>query len=189
MRAASILISFVLLFSFSCSKEDENCYLNLCIDWEEYSSQSIINNNTEWKAQNVWFSDLNNGKTIINMDFSNDFGELREKIRIRDFELTVGTVYLMAAWGIWTPDFFEQTAHFDTFAADGDASTEFYDLYHQEGFENYLKINSISGDSLEIDGEYQLYFVISQDSPSKFDESRPDTLVFTDGTFTARKLE
>ena len=184
-------ICFGILFLFSsCSKQDDqNCYLNLCVNWEDYQSQATLNNDIPWSAQHCWFGDLNNGKTIIHLDFSNQFGELREKIRIRDFDLRSESIDLTAAWGIWTPDFREPTSHFDTYVADGDASTEFYDLFDSEGFENYVKIIHISGDSLEVEGEYQLFFVLSQDSPSKFDESRPDTLIFTDGVFRARKLD
>lgn len=180
-----VLVSLCLI---GCNKKDDDCSLESCPAWDAFSSQASLNSSTQWEAQRCWAAELNSGKSIIQLAYYNQFGELREKIRIRDFDLRLDTIPLTAAWGIWTSDFYEPTAHFNTYAADGDAATEYYDLYNKEGFKNYLKINRISADTSEIEGEYQLFFVISPNSPSKFDESRPDTLIFTNGTFAARSI-
>ncbi len=189
MKYTYLVMTLIIFCLCSCKKEEEGCYLDLCVDWEVYTSQSTLNNTTPWKAQHVWFGDLNSGKKIIHLNFANEFGYLREKIRIREFDLALGTIPLTAGWGVSPPYSDEPSAHFNTFTADGDALTEFYDLYDKEGFENYITINRISADTSEIEGEYQLFFVLSLDSPSKLDEYRPDTLVFTNGIFTARSID
>lgn len=177
------LLVFIILFCCACNKEE----LEPKIDWSVYQSEAVLNDSLRWYADVSWTSKLNSGKRIIQFDVFNEYRELREKIRIRDFNLKVGDIPLSYGWRGSDPK--EPSAYFDTFIADGDASTEFYDLFDKEGFDNYVKINHISADSLEIEGEYQLFFVISEDSPSKFDKTRPDTLAFTNGVFKARYID
>lgn len=83
MKINGIMTAIFFLSVFSCSKEEEEiCYLGIC-DWGDCQSQSILNGSIQWKAQYCWFGELNNGKTIIGLNFTNEFGELREKILVK----------------------------------------------------------------------------------------------------------
>jgi len=177
----------ILLFAIcSCSKNDEG------IDWSNYQSTALLNDTISWSAEQCWFGPYVPVKNEIgiNLNHSNSFGELREQIVFSKLPLTVEKIplkYIRRGSPVVEP-----IAAFNTFTSDGDAATEGYDLLERLSIDNYIDnyitIDWISEDSTEISGTYQLTLIISQKSPPKLIESRPDTLVYTNGTFKARLL-
>ena len=68
---------------------------------------------------------------------------------------------------------------------DADAVLDQYDLLETDATDNFLIIDSINADTTVISGRLQLSFVSTYDHEKKDDPNRPDTLHFTNGTFTA----
>ncbi len=166
----------------SCSKNEEG------VDWSDYQSIALLNDTLNWKAERCWFAPYTKGSNEVGLHLKhfNQFGELREQIYVAKFLLRIGKIPLKYRQP-GTPTI-EPTSRFFTYAADGDALTETYDLLEAEGIDNHLIIDWISEDSTEVIGTYELTFVISEFSPPKFIESRPDTLTYTNGQFKARLL-
>ncbi len=100
-----------------------------------------------------------------------------ESIAIKSNELKIGKIYLNFSIGAMN-NF--PTSKFSTIHGQ-DAQTEQYDLL--KSYINVLEITRFNKDSSIINGTFDLAYVISEISTSKFDVNRPDTLYFKNGVF------
>jgi len=176
-------LAIILCVYFSCSKDSEICYLNSCIDWEEYSSHSLLNYSVGWNAQYAWFGNANVDSTFtFNFQITNEFLELRESITITDIDLTLDTIVLFPNTRILEENHGKPSARYSTFVADGDAITSLYRLNSDSL--SYIAISTIDKDTLEISGAFELHFLVDVGA----DLPLPDTLNFTGGMFAAGKL-
>ncbi len=185
MKPIYLFIWSALILLSSCEKYG-------MIDWGRYRSTATLNGNKEWTANKCWFDYYGSRGDVVYLllDYTNNHGLVRERIAFVFYRDILGTTLLKHEKRGGEIAARKPSSYFDTFGEDlyRYTGTGIYDLFEKEGFENYIRIDRISEDGKEIEGVYQLAFVISQGSrPPELDPSRPDTLIFTDGVFKARQ--
>lgn len=68
---------------------------------------------------------------------------------------------------------------------DGDVAGNYYILLTNDSIQDWIEIVAFDDETLEFNGEFQASFYRDTTLP-KFDQSLPDTLVFTNGTFNGK---
>ncbi len=185
MHYKLISLAILLFFLFACKKEEPICHLNICGDWEYYTSVATINGENTWYANYSYFQKNDNGTLRISLKRTNTYQLYKENIGIQLMDWTHGIHKL------FTGNLFEFiNAEFPiAYFGEGDddlVGAEYY-LLEGEGINNFVNITEISADSSEVSGTYNMSFYRSEDGPGKVDHSIPDTLHFTNGVFRARK--
>lgn len=168
---------FADFYYFSCNKE-ENYFYKTCGYEDDFKAESTLNGDTLWTAIHCILSKEKNGTFNIEMTIYNDYCELREKLLINDFKLELGKNSLDSLKGVL----------FVTLIGDGDLIAGVHLLSNNEGFDNYINITNISSDTTEVYGEFQFYLILIDQEESDEFVTKPDTLIFTDGTFSARTI-
>ena len=126
-------------------------------------------------------------KSGFNMSFQyyNEFGELRQSQTLYKIPRAIGT-YKLSKTEVRDEDVLIG-ASFYTLSSDGDVIEDRY-LIEVDSFVSNIYIQSIDANSGWIKGGFNAVFYIDPDRP-KFNPANPDTIRFTNGTFSAKLLE
>ncbi len=173
-------LSFFLFLVSACDKDKFH---------PDYSNgkADAFKNGERWLAQgNIAKINKPHGIGIdFSFDIYNEFGELRQNLFLYKVPEIIGH-FKISDTDVRNTDTLTG-ASFYTFSSDGDVIEDRY-LIQVDSFVSNIYIQSIDANSGWIKGGFNAVFYIDPDRP-KFNPANPDTIRFTNGTFSAKLLE
>lgn len=179
-----LIILALIIFIVSCNKNENEIHCGP----KYYPGNSTCNSNyagIEWRNAASYFycnnyHDLNSYPNYSIKFFISDNNCNMDVVTIKN--LPKRGCKFKLEYSLWALASFPSAVFHSNNG--GDATAEIYDLI-EEGFDNWVSIESINKDSTELTGRFNLGFVLSKETPGRglYDPNMPDTLYFRDGTF------
>lgn len=174
----------MLLLAFGCQTQPP-CEELICIEPERFFGEATINDSIVWRSTISVTEQASDGDYAIlqNVLEGNDF--LRQNLRFVNLDIRLGRQTLVSRHQEPTRvTTIEPTAYFDIMEG-YDALREGYDIADHPTLESYVDIVRITENGQVIEAVFELYMILSPNTPAKSDFSIPDTLHFQGGYVTS----
>lgn len=170
MKPYFFQIFIVFLILFGCDKdiiEDKH---------PEWSKVTALKNGIAWESKAVAFIEISETRTLLSIpaNVHNEDGFWREGLSFGNIDLLVGKHIIL---GSITDTLY---ARYTTLMADGDVVEDRFIVC--EDVENFIDIQNLDMDKMEMTGIFQVTFVRDINDPVT-NPSLPDTIRFTEGKF------
>ena len=172
-----LLISLSLIFYIACNKSEESCLNNVKKKLGISTCESNLQN---WgEAQMSFVNGSDKESFVISSDKWSDECD-NYYTSFQYIPNIIGRHSLLSS-GLGRPE-----CNFILLNG-GDAIVNRWDLDTTK--QNWITITSISKDTAEISGKFDLSFILRPSSKGKFYSHLPDSLYLRDGEFTAKLIE
>ena len=172
-----------MLLAFGCQNPPP-CEELICLEPERFFGKATINDSIAWRSTISNTIQASDGDYAIlqNILEGNDF--LRQTLSFVNLNLELGKQTLVSRHHEPTRiTATDPTAYLNIL--EGDALREGYDIADHPTLESYVDIVRISENGQVIEAAFELYMILSPNTPAKSDFSIPDTLHFQGGYVTS----
>jgi len=170
-------LSFFLLSVSACDKDKFH---------PDYSNgkAEAVKNGENWMGQGYALISQQNKYAFL-FSVYNQYGELRQRLSFFNVprESRAHQLYNVESQNLDSLS----SARFSTLISDGDVIEDHY-YVKEDALASNILIESIDTNSGWVKGKFNAVFYIDPDRP-KFNPANPDTIRFTNGTFSAKLLE
>jgi hypothetical protein len=170
-------LSFFLLLVSACDKDKFH---------PDYSNgkAEAFKNGENWMGQGYALISQQDKYAFL-FSVYNQYGELRQELYFHNIPREIGTypLYKVQSQNLDSIS----SARFFTLSSDGDVIEDHY-YVKADSLASSIFIESIDTNSGWVNGKFNAVFYIDPDRP-KFNPANPDTIRFTNGTFSAKLLE
>ncbi|RMG84698.1 MAG: hypothetical protein D6714_07390 [Bacteroidetes bacterium] len=175
-----IILMFLALFVMASCKDKD---MPTEPDGIYFGSGSADLNGNHWEGdtRTKLFQSCNNGMMNIVIDEYRN-GVLKSDLIIQAVPLAQGAFEMQKYKGEPCDSL---ATSFNTSIGDGDVAGNYYILLTNDTVQDWIEIVAFDDATMEFNGKFQASFYRDTTLP-KFDQSLPDTLVFTNGTFNGK---
>lgn len=177
MKIYYIFFLIALILQFGCNKENEESQIPV------WSKVTALKNLQNWETQTIALKDSigKDSRVSILATLENEFGYLREVLGFTIINIKLGRHELFPYTHPTAND--SISTNYTTISDDGDVVEDRFVVLENE--DNFIDIQHLDMDKMEMTGTFQVTFVRDINDPIT-NPSLPDTIRFTKGEFNLK---
>ncbi len=180
MKTYYTFFLIALIIQLGCNKEDVESQIPV------WSKVTALKNLQNWETQTVALKDSirTNSRISILANIHNEYGYLRESLGFEIINIKLGRQELFPfAYNTINDSIY---SNYTTFSDDGDVVEDRFVILEDE--DNFIDIQHLDMDKMEMDGIFQVTFIRDINDPID-NTSLPDTIRFTNGGFCLKMVD